>query len=496
MSRKTLLRTKKLLDHPTIPHWLLQKHFLLEVEGMGDALHHSRHLQEWYSKYQEDQVFGAKHDFFQQDLSGKNTYINPPFNTFEDKQNLIEKVITKIAESLRSNLPTRVVLLIPIFEGNIGKLYENQAQSKRFLEIATFPQGSFSFVAPEHYRIHDNFQPGYFAQKIGLYLCANKASLQVDPINWESFTRDLTLWSQSNTKLPPIINTITSKKFEQRVLPSHSGRSFNTQGNWTFRSSNNFFHYYDYTFAPEDETHTIKTFVRNPRDLKLLACINQHDRLAGALGILPNHLIQLLRLSNPENLTKVTDDLRFTTFWSTYSIWTKHQTLSRAYWKSIPECCKSEIKKKKSEKKTVAPVQKRKRKRKNKKLALEDCQNPFHYLVLKKNLQPIHGTCNCSAQLDHRLKKNIALDNKTVLDSRQPSLSPFLNNISKTRLDNKSKEIIDDTSGLDYKHTPANKTTQLVITQFLHTKTSGDISRDQQDRKKLFKQQTLPDLFK
>jgi hypothetical protein len=247
---------------------------------------------------------------------------------------------------------------------------------------------------------------------------------------------------------------------------------------------------------PEDETHMMKTFVRNPKDLELLACINQHDRLAGALGILPNHLIQLLRLSNPENLTKIIDDLRFTTFWSAYSIWTKHQTLNRAYWKNIPECCKAEVKKKKSEKKSVAPVQKRKRKRKNKKLALEDCQNPFHYLVLKKNLQPIQGTCNCSAQLDHRFKKDIALDTKTMLDFHQPSLSPFLNNISKTLPDNKNKEIIDDDSGLDYKHTPANKRTQLVITQFLHTRTSGDVSREQQDRKKRFKHQTLPDLSK
>ena len=78
---------------------LLQKHFSLEVEGMGDVLHHSCHLQEWYSRYQEDQVFGAKHDFFKQDLSGKNTYINPPFNTFEDNQNLIEKVVSKISDS-------------------------------------------------------------------------------------------------------------------------------------------------------------------------------------------------------------------------------------------------------------------------------------------------------------------------------------------------------------------------------------------------------------
>jgi len=39
--------------------------------------------------------FGAKHDFFEQDLRGKNTYINPPFNTFDGGQNLIEKVISK-----------------------------------------------------------------------------------------------------------------------------------------------------------------------------------------------------------------------------------------------------------------------------------------------------------------------------------------------------------------------------------------------------------------
>ena len=135
-----------------------------------------------------------------------------------------------------------------------------------------------------------------------------------------------------------------------------------------------------------------------------------------------------------------------------------------------------------------------KRKRRNKKLALEDCQNPFHYLILKKNLKPIQGTCNCSVQLDHRLKKNIPLDTRTILDFHQPSLPPF-GNTSKKPLDNKNKEIIEDTSGLDHKHTPANRQKQLAITQFLHTKTSGDISREQQDRKKRFKQQMLPDFF-
>src|SRR5271169_4548609 len=45
----------------------------------------------------------------------------------------------------------------------------------------------------------------------------------------------------------------------------------------------------------------MKTYVPNPDHLELLSKLNQHDRLAGTLGILPNHLIQLLRLTNPED---------------------------------------------------------------------------------------------------------------------------------------------------------------------------------------------------
>src|SRR5271154_1322080 len=58
----------------------------------------------------------------------------------------------------------------------------------------------------------------------------------------------------------------------------------------------------------------MKTYVPNPDHLELLSKLNQHDRLAGTLGILPNHLIQLLRLTNPEDSAKIIHDLRFTTF--------------------------------------------------------------------------------------------------------------------------------------------------------------------------------------
>ena len=91
----------------------------------------------------------------------------------------------------------------------------------------------------------------------------------------------------------------------------------------------------------------MKTYVPNPDHLKLLSKINLHDRLAGTLGILPNHLMQLLRFTNPEDSTKIIHDLRFTTFWSTYRIWSKRQALHRTYWNILPECCRSQAKPKK-----------------------------------------------------------------------------------------------------------------------------------------------------
>ena len=161
----------------------------------------------------------------------------------------------------------------------------------------------------------------------------------------------------------------------------HAGRSFNARIDPTFMPSNNFFHYYDFTFPPEDETNSMKAYVHDVKHLELLTRTNQHDRLAGALGILPNHLIQSLRLTNPKELPQIVNDLRFTTFWATYSIWTKRQSLNRTYWKIIPECCKFV--------KNKTTTLEKKRKRRTKKAELDACQNPFHYLSLKKMCNPL-----------------------------------------------------------------------------------------------------------
>ena len=74
-------------------------------------------------------------------------------------------------------------------------------------------------------------------------------------------------------------------------------------------------------FLSEDETNSMKSYVHDAKHLELLTRTNQHGRFAG-LGILPNHLIQLLRLTTCKELSQIINDLRFTTFWATYSIWT------------------------------------------------------------------------------------------------------------------------------------------------------------------------------
>jgi len=107
----------------------------------------------------------------------------------------------------------------------------------------------------------------------------------------------------------------------------------------------------------------------------------------------------------------------------------------------------------------------------------------------------MQGTCSCNTQTNHRLKKDNVFDNKLSLNFQQPSTRPILKIMQKPP-DNKSSDLTKDTSSLDHKHVPTNKGTQSINSNPVNIKTSGAISREQQDRKKRFKQRTLPDFFK
>src|SRR5271170_2212255 len=134
------------------------------------------------------------------------------------------------------------------------------------------------------------------------HTCANKASLQVDPIDWYGLTQDLLHWSQDNTKHSPIFSNLTRQKFEQRITPSHKGRNFNRHDNVTLKPSINFFHYYGHNFPLENEIKSMKSFVSNRRHLatRKIKSTQQNRR---SFRNITNHLTQLLRLT--ENFEKI-----------------------------------------------------------------------------------------------------------------------------------------------------------------------------------------------
>ena len=93
---------------------------------------------------------------------------------------------------------------------------------------------------------------------------------------------------------------------------------------------------------------------------------------------------------------------------------------------------------------------------------------------LKKNLAPIHGTCNYASQICRSRKKYQNLETESLVQEKRQSSQ------------NRGEIIREDLSGLDYKHNPPNRA-QPDIRQFLRAKSSADIAREEQDRKKRFK---------
>ena len=84
---------------------------------MADALHRTPVFRRWCSEFADDVVFGASHDFFQSKLQGENIFVNPPFNVMHGVD-ILGNVIERCAALVASDLPTRCLLIIPVFQGN------------------------------------------------------------------------------------------------------------------------------------------------------------------------------------------------------------------------------------------------------------------------------------------------------------------------------------------------------------------------------------------
>jgi hypothetical protein len=56
--------------------------------------------------------------------------------------------------------------------------------------------------------------------------------------------------------------------------------------------------------------------------------MNQHDRFAAVLGILPNQLIRMITEVKPDDKDAILKDLRLTSFWQGYRVWRQRMNLS------------------------------------------------------------------------------------------------------------------------------------------------------------------------
>ena len=203
-------------------------------------------------------------------------------------------------------------------------------------------------------------------------------------------------WSATNCREQAKLCTITDNKFSERIKPNYAPRATTRREKMRFPRSINMYHYFDFSLPSSNELRNMRQYVPNQSYLELLAEVNRHDRLAGVIGILPNALIKLIKLTRYYEHETIIHDLRISAFWSGYLVWMARQKLHRTYWREkIPEQWKTEGKTKKS----ANSHDKRKKRRKNKKMAFEACRNMFHYLM-QKNPQrsPLVGTCNCLSQ--------------------------------------------------------------------------------------------------
>ena len=459
------------------PHGLLeilQRHLHLEVEGMSDSLHHSNLFSTWISGYKSDKSFGALFDIFTQSLSGKNSYINPPFNNLSTNENAISRIIRKIANDIKTDEPTRTILLIPIFEGMDGHRYETQARKAKFLEIASFPAESFCFVAPEAFSIGDEYTPGPFKGEVGLYLAANKSSLKIDPIDWDTLTEDIKTWSQTKCRKSVRICKSTLEKFNERIQLQYHPRVPSYPCHTQYCNSSPTYHYYDFSMKPSNEFEHLKKYIRDENHLRLLNRMNQHDRFAAVVGILPNQLIRMITEVKPDDKDAILKDLRLTSFWQGYRVWRQRVNLYREYWRDkVPTCLKGKPE------------------------VLDKCVNPFHYLTLVNPTKaPSLGTCNCSAQIKVKknkrklpeVKGNMKIDNWLV-KVRVVEEKKSIKIRNKTAVTDGTDELdYNDLSGLDHKHLPASTIPlDSQKDKHLRIRTSGQIVLEEQDRKKRLK---------
>ena len=138
--------------------------------------------------------------------------------------------------------------------------------------------------------------------------------------------------------------------------------------------------------CPIDTTKA--TSLHLPPDIaKLIDKANQHNPCLSFLGILPNRLRRVLKISRHPDPEAALTDISRTLFFSGFRVWLKRKALAAQYWKSAAA--------------EYQQVNISGRKRKNyhmeEKMAQSNCKNPLHFMKRYANLSHQRpNRCPCS----------------------------------------------------------------------------------------------------
>ena len=281
-------------------------------------------------------------------------------------------------------------------------------------------------------------------EPISIVLALNKESMILDPIDWPALKKDIREWGERYCP-DLVISDVCDALFKDRLPPSHSARV----GYKPTPEPCGAYHF----FFPHlgrnknEESHLIDSGI-SPEVATLIDRANRHDQTLSVLGILPNQLRKIMRLTDVD-AEKAWTDLSKTLFWQGYNIWCTRKHLMRRFWKETAP--KEWIKKRKKDR------------RKNKTLNVSQCHDPFHFLRKIDDSSKERSTkCFCSITSKKSLKNTDIRIFTTPISIK--ILSPF----------EMKRQIM----------TKSYKSTVQEIHRTNRFKVQSDLIREQQDREK------------
>ena len=275
---------------------ILTRRLAIQIEGNSSPLFCCPHLPFYHSSRPDDASFGAKVGGLEETLANRNSFVFSP-----EGLTLSVAALVRMIASIKA---TRVVIISPT------DLVQPILSFRWCLELARYEHGFSKSTISD--------QKTVLSQSLSLILCLNKESLVVDPIDWPLLKEELATWSRSEG-VAVSFPEVTDSRFNERTFSYlHQRKAANPP------PSHGALHFFDGRVEKSEETKHLSQSGLSSFAAGLINKINKHPPELSALGILPNQLRSLMKLTLNEHDDAMLD-LSKTLFWKGYSIWKKRK---------------------------------------------------------------------------------------------------------------------------------------------------------------------------